>query len=113
MSDDKKSPPPPLKDPKVGITVTPKDEKNPEHKKIAETVKKALKEKVDKAIEENKPGGGEKQFNAVKKEAKKAGQATDPSKIKEIRVGVRVTDEEGDKDTREQTVTAKEGKKTP
>src|SRR3989344_1420351 len=113
MSDDKKSPPPPLKDPKVGITVTPKDEKNPEHKKIAETVKKALKEKVDKAIEENKPGGGEKQFNAVKKEAKKAGQATDPSKIKEIRVGVRVTDEEGDKDTREHTETPKEGKPTP
>jgi|SRR3989338_239574 len=112
MSDNKK-PETPLKNTEIGVKVTPKNEKNPEHKKKANEVRDKLREKVEKALEVNKPGGKERQFDAVGTETKKAGQGTNPSEIKEIKVTVRGTDDEGDKITKEWSVFPKEGKPTP
>lgn len=95
MSDDKK-PEKPLENPEVYVSVTPKDGKNKEHKKLAEKVQKTLKENVKKALEENKPGGKDKQFEAVESETKKAGKSTNPGQIEKIKVRVAGKDGDGD-----------------
>ncbi|MEK7131552.1 MAG: hypothetical protein AAB797_02345 [Patescibacteria group bacterium] len=114
MSDDKKpekrEPAKPLKDPEVYVNVTPKDSKNPEHKEAAKKVQKKLEEKVKQAVEENKPGGQEKQFKAVEKETKKAGEGTDKNEIEKIKVRVAGKDEDGDVIDRGWGVTPKEDK---
>ena len=112
MSDGKKSKEP-LGNPDVSVNVTPKDGINPEHRKAADKVKDALKENVKKGIADNKPGGAEKQFEAVGAETKKAGRGTSPEKIGRIRVRVAGTDQDGDAAERVWSVTPKEGKPTP
>jgi hypothetical protein len=113
MSDDKKSEKKPLENPEIYVNVTPKDEKNADHKKTAEKVKEKLKENIRKAIEENKPGGKEKQFEAAESETKKAGRGANPSQIEKIKVRVAGKDGDNDVHNHEWTVTPKEGKPTP
>lgn len=99
MSDDKKSEKP-LENPEVHVSVTPKDSKNKEenqkNKDTAEKVQKTLKEKVKKALEENRPGGKDKQFEAAESETKKAGKGTDPGQIGKIKVRIAGKDGDGD-----------------
>ena len=64
MSDEKK-PEKPLKNPQIHVSVDPKDDGDPVNRKTAERVQEKLREKVKEAIEEKKPGGKEKQFDAV------------------------------------------------
>ena len=109
MSDEKK-PEKPLKDPRVDVYVYPKDEKSSEHKEAADKVKKVLKEKVKEAIEKNKSGGKNKQFDAVDSETKKAGKDTDPKKIGGIEVIVKGIDGDANQVQRGLKVVPKEGK---
>ena len=112
MSDNKKSEKP-LENPDVFVNVTPKDARNPEHRKVADKVGRTLKENVKKAIADNKPGGAEKQLEAVGAETKKAGQGTSQQEIDKIRVRVSDKDKDGDTAERVWSVTPKEGKPTP
>lgn len=110
MSDKDKKPEKPLENPKVYVNVVPKDDKKTEHHDAAEKAGKTLKENVEKAIEKNKPGGKEKQFDAADSEVKKAEQGTNPKQIDKIRVRVVDKDKDGNGVAREWTVTPKEDK---
>lgn len=112
MSDDKKQEKP-LEDPEVYVTVVPKDDRNPEHKKAAGTTEKKVREEVKKAVEQSKQGGKDKQFDAAESGVKRAGEGTDPKKIDRIRVRVVGKDSDGDGVAKEWTVTPKEGKPIP
>lgn len=109
MSDDKKSEKP-LENPEIYVNVTPKDDKNTDHKKTAEKVKEKLKENIKKAIEENKPGGKDKQFKAAEAETKKAKRGTDHRQIEKIKVRIGAKDGNGDAEDRGWTVAPKEVK---
>ncbi len=116
MSDDKKTEKP-LENPKVDVVVKPKDANTPDQKrtfdKTAETVKKKIRENVEKTIKENESEGKDKQFKAVEKEVKKAGESVSPNHIKEIEVNVSGKDGDGDTEKRGYTVKPKEGRPKP
>lgn len=112
MSDDKKKEAP-LKNPEVQVEVSPKDSRNPDHRREAEKIGRNLKDKVKRAVEENESGGKDKQFDAAEKEAKKAGQGVSKERIDKIKVGVDGTDEDGDKVGKGWSVKPKEGKPNP
>ncbi len=103
----------PLEDPDVYVCVIPKDDESPEHAEAAERIEEKLEENVKKALEENKSGGKEKQFEAAESEVKKAQESADPQKIEIIEVDVSGTDEEGDGEMRRWSVSPKENKPTP
>jgi hypothetical protein len=108
VSDDKKpeakEPAKPLSNPEVNVNVIPQNEKVKEHKDAARTLQKQLTEQIKKAVEKNIPGGKDKQFEAVKEETKKVGNDADPRHIKEVRVNVAGTDQDGDTEKRTYTV---------
>lgn len=84
MSTEKKTEQP-MTDPKVDVTVAPKEKTNPgPAKKLEDQIKNGVK----KAIEQNKSGGAEKQFDAAKEETKRATQDANPGEIKKIVVKV-------------------------
>lgn len=112
MSDDKKSEKP-LEDPEIYVNVTPKDGEDSEHTEAAERVEKKLAEKIEQALEENKSGGKEKQFEAAESEVKKAKESADPQQIEVIDVEVDGTNQEGDREGRAWSVIPKENKPAP
>ncbi len=97
---EQKEPPKPLSNPKVSVNVIPQNEKIPEHRDAARTLQEKLKKEVEKAIEKNMPGGKDKQFEAAGAETKKAGKDANPKQIKEVRVNVADTDQDGDNERR-------------
>lgn len=107
MSDDKK-PAKPLKDTEIVVTVVPKDDNNLEHEEAAERIERKLEENIEKALEDNKPGGKEKQFEAVESEIKKAKESAAPQQIEVIDVEVNGTNEDGDREGWARSVTPKE-----
>ena len=113
MSDDKKTEKPPLNDPDVNVQVTPKDITDHEHIDAAEKLADKLGKNLQKAVEENKSGGKEKQFAAAESEVKKAKESADPKKIESIDVLVGGTNEDGDGEGRAWSVAPKENKPLP
>ena len=69
-----------------------------------------IREKVKEAIEKNKSGGKNKQFDAVDSETKKAGKDTDPKKIGGIEVIVKGIDGDDNQVQRGLKVVPKEAK---
>ncbi len=112
MSDDKKTEKP-LKDPEVTVGVEPKDANNEEHVRAAEKLEDKLEENLQKAVEENKSGGKEKQFEAVESEVKKAKESANPEQIETIDVLVGGTNEDGDGEGRAWSIRPKENKPAP
>ena len=114
MSDSKKpeqkDPPKPLEKTHIHVDVIPKDENNDRQKDTARTLRQKLKDNIKKAVDQNKQGGKEKQFEAAREETKKVGRDTDSSQVKEIRVNVSGTDQDGDRERHAWTVIPKENK---
>jgi hypothetical protein len=103
---------PPLENPKVDVTVTPKDGSNRQEKKdnkeYADSVKEKVEKEVKKQLDANKDGGAKKQLDAAEKVADGAKQGADKSKVEKIKIKVE-GEVDGDKVTREKTVTPKGG----
>lgn len=112
MSDDKKKEAP-LKDPKVGVDVVPKDSRSKDHRDAAKKVAEKLKEKIDQAVSDNKSGGKEKQFDAAEAEVDKAADGTDNRKIEKIKVLVEGKDDAGNDVAKGWGKKPKEGKPNP
>ncbi len=110
---EQKDPPKPLEKPHVEVNVIPKDENNNTQRDAARTLRQKLKDNIKKVVQENKPGGKEKQFEAAKEQTKKVGRDSNPEQIKEIRVNVSGTDQDGDHERRAWIVAPKENKPTP
>ncbi len=112
MSDDKKTEKP-LKDPEVEVQVVPKNKYDKEHTEAAEQLEEKVKKNVEKAIEENKSGGKDKQFKAAEQETERAAESTGNEKIEQINVRVDGDDEAGNHEGRDWSKKPKEGKPTP
>jgi len=107
MADEKKVPPPPLKEEEVHVTVTPKDPRDPQHRQTAEKVKKTVKEGVKKALDDNKGGGSKKQLDAAEEKIDEAKDRVNPKQVEKISVKVKGKDADGDEVVRERTVKPK------
>ena len=107
MADEKKDAPKPLEKEEVHVTVTPKDPKDPDHRRAAEKVKTTVKEQVKKALDDNKSGGAQKQLDAAEKKIDEAKERTSPNQIEKINVKVKGKDGDGDDVTRERSVKPK------
>jgi hypothetical protein len=105
-------PPKPLESPKVDVTVTPKDGANRQEKKDnqqhAGEIKEKIEKEVKKQLDANKGGGAKKQLDAAEKVADDAKKGVDPKKIEKVKIKVE-GEVDGDKVSREKTVTPKEG----
>jgi len=97
----------PLEKEEVHVTVTPKDPRDPEHRKTAEKVKETVKKEVKKALDDNKGGGAKKQLDAAEEKIDKAKEQVSPSQVEKINVKVKGKDADGDEVTRERTVKPK------
>lgn len=103
---------PPLKNPKVDVTVTPKETndrgQSMENRKYSHRVEESLEKEIKKQLDDNKGGGAKKQLDAAEKAADGAKKGADPKKI--VKIKIKVGGEvDGDKVSREKTVTPKEG----
>ena len=107
-ADEAKKPAPPLKDPKVDVTVTPKQQSvpkpghappekidqikkyNAENEGLAKKVREKLTEKVKEAVDKaGKDGGGAPdQFEAAREAGDEAAKQVNPRKIKKIEINV-------------------------
>lgn len=106
-ADEAKKPEAPLKDPKVDVKVTPKQQSvpkpgnapaekidkikrsNQENKDLADKVKKNLTEKVKEAVKEAGSGGGASdQFEAAREAGEDAASQVSGKKIKKIEINV-------------------------
>jgi hypothetical protein len=103
MADDKKDPKP-MNDPEVHVTVTPKNPRDPDHKRAAEKVKETVKEGVKKVVKEAAPGGAKKQLDAADGKIDEAKHGASPGKIDKINVKVKGKDADGDEYHHERTV---------
>lgn len=102
----------PLENPKVDVTVTPKDGNNRQEKKdnkeYADKIKEKVEKEVKKEIDANKGGGAKKQLDAAEQVADGAKKGADKGKVEKIKIKVE-GEVDGDKITREKTVTPKGG----
>jgi hypothetical protein len=103
---------PPLEKPKVDVTVTPKEGESrterKDNKDYAEKVEKKLKEQVQQQIDGNKGGGAKKQLDAAEQVADGAKKGVDGNKVDKVKIKVE-GEVDGDKVSREKTVTPKGG----
>ena len=107
-----KKPEPPLEKPKVDVTVTPKDgesrQEKKDNKEYADSVKEKVEKKVKEQLDANQGGGAKKQLDAAEKVADDAKQGVDQKKVDKIKIKVE-GEVDGDKVSREKTVTPKGG----
>ncbi len=97
----------PLKNPEVHIEVTPRQKGDKEY---AQKVKENLREQVKQDIEKSKKDGATKQLEAAEKGADTAKKQVDAQKVTKVRVKVEgEVGPDGDKVSKEKTVTPKEG----
>lgn len=103
---------PPLENPKVDVSVTPKKGENrkqtEENKEYADHVQKKVEKEVKKALDANKGGGAKKQLDAAEQVADGAKRGADKGRVEKIKIKVE-GEVDGDKVTREKTVTPKGG----
>ncbi len=105
---EKKADPKPLDNEQVHVTVDPKDRHSKDHKEYAEKVKEGVKKEVKKALQDAKKDGAQKQLDAAEKAVDDAKKKVDPKKVDKLKVKVE-GEVDGDKVSREKTVTPKEG----
>ncbi len=82
----------PIEHPKVDVLAVPKSDPKIDNREYSKKVRDSLKKDVEKALEDNKSGGHQRQLESAREAVRKAGTQIDPNKIEKVvvRVGGKV-----------------------